>query len=94
MRSEANGHLQVQVPTRGGGFGANYAPTRVCNVSEPEKLHEPESVNELVRFNGKRAPSKAFNLSQIGIVLLIQRLSGPAPSQLNLMSTLTALVTL
>ena len=29
------------------------------------KSYEPESVNELVRFNGKRAPSEAFDLSQI-----------------------------
>ena len=36
-RSETNGHLQVQVPTKGGGFGANYLLTRVCNVSELEK---------------------------------------------------------
>ena len=37
MRSETNGCLQVQVPAKGGGFGANYVQTRVCNVSGLEK---------------------------------------------------------
>ena len=37
MRSGTNGHLQVQVPTKGGGFGTNYLPTQVCNISELEK---------------------------------------------------------
>ena len=37
MRSETNGCLQVQVPTKGGGFGANYVPTQVCNISGLEK---------------------------------------------------------
>ena len=37
MRSETNGHLQVQVPTKGGGFGANYVLTRVCTISGLEK---------------------------------------------------------
>ena len=32
-----NGHLQVQVPTKRGGYGANYLLTQVCNVSELEK---------------------------------------------------------
>ena len=37
MRSETNSPLQVQVPAKGGGFGANYVLTRVCNVSRLEK---------------------------------------------------------
>ena len=28
---------QVQVPAKGGGFGANYVLTRVCNISGLEK---------------------------------------------------------
>ena len=37
MISETKGCLQVQVPAKGGGFGANYVPTRVCNISGLEK---------------------------------------------------------
>ena len=64
MRSEANGHLQVQVPTKGGVFGANYVPTQVCNVSELEKL-QTQVCKRVSKVEWKRAPSESFNLLQI-----------------------------
>ena len=62
MRSETNGRPQVQVPTKGGGFGANYAPTRVCNVSGLEKP-QTRVCGRVSKGERKRAPFRAFNLS-------------------------------
>ena len=54
MRSETNGCRQVQVPTKGGGFGTNYVPTRVQGL----KSHKPDFADELVRSNEKGPPSE------------------------------------
>ena len=64
MRSETNGHLQVQVPAKGGGFGTNYVPTRVCNVSGLEKP-QTRVCGRVSKVERKRAPFRAFNLSQM-----------------------------
>ena len=64
MRSETNGHLQVQVPAKGGGFGANYVLTRVCNISGLEKP-QTRVCRRVSKVEQKRAPFKAFNLSHI-----------------------------
>ena len=67
MRSETNGRLQVQVPAKGGGFGANYVLTRVCNVSGLEKP-QTRVCGRVSKVERKRAPFRAFNLSQIPLV--------------------------
>ena len=64
MRSETNGRLQVQVPAKGGGFGANYVLTRVCNVSGLEKP-QTRVCGRVSKVKRKRAPFRAFNLSHI-----------------------------
>ena len=62
MRSEANSHLQVQVPTKGGCVAQTIQQLKFVTF-QSLKNHEPKSANELVRSNGKRALSNAFNLS-------------------------------
>ena len=64
MRSETNSRLQVQVPAKGGGFGANYVLTRVCNVSGLEKP-QTRVCGRVSKAERKRAPFRAFNLSHI-----------------------------
>ena len=64
MRSETNGCLQVQVPAKGGGFGANYVLTRVCGVSGLEKP-QTRVCGRVSKVERKRAPFRAFNLSHI-----------------------------
>ena len=64
MRSETNGCLQVQVPAKGGGFGANYVLTQVCNVSGLEKP-QTQVCGRVSKVEQKRAPFRAFNLSHI-----------------------------
>ena len=54
----------MQVPTKGGGFGANYVLTRVCNVSELEKP-QTRVCGRVSKGERKRAPFRAFNLSHI-----------------------------
>ena len=71
MRSEANGCLQVQVPTKGGDSGANYVLTRVCNVSELEKVRT-RVCKRVSKVEWKRAPSEAFNLLHIFLTYDIQ----------------------
>ena len=76
MRSETNGRLQVQVPAKVGGFGANYVLTRVCSVSGLEKP-QTRVCGRVSKAERKRAPFRAFNLSHnkdtmsIGCVALV-----------------------
>ena len=53
----------MQVPAKGGGFGANYVLTRVCNVSGLEKP-QTRVCRRVSKAERKRAPFRAFNLSQ------------------------------
>ena len=64
MRSGTNGCLQVQVPAKGGGFGANYVLTRVRKVSGLEKP-QTRVCGRVSKVEQKRAPFRAFNLSQM-----------------------------
>ena len=60
MRSETNGHLQVQVPTIGGDIGANYALTREFVTFQGLKNHEPEFGSDFIRLNEKGAPYRSL----------------------------------